>query len=111
MTESVKHCFTETIHIYFIQINISLNINISINCLFLEVVGPVTHQAVETNFYTALFSLSAQPWCVIGLTTSKNKDPLLKRAESTIHASPNPGTCISFTRTRYIGQDDFRNAF
>lgn len=44
--------------------------------LFLDVVGPFTPQAVQTNYYTAQtrgsqFVCSA--WCVIGPATSQNK--------------------------------------
>lgn len=42
------------IHIYFIEIDISMNIDKRIVCLFLDVVDPVTHQAVQTNHHTAL---------------------------------------------------------
>lgn len=32
----------------------NINIHISIGCLFLNVVGPITHLAVQTNYNTTL---------------------------------------------------------
>lgn len=57
-------------------------IDVRIECLFLDFVGPMTHQVVQTNYHTAatrgihfffiyyLFFF-AQHWCVIGPTTPK----------------------------------------
>lgn len=51
-------------HFYFNNskrhININITINISIEGLFLDIVGLITHQAEQTNYQTA-FNLSARP--------------------------------------------------
>lgn len=46
--------FKQQQYTYFIQTDISMNINISIECLFLDAVGTVTHQAMQTNYHTPL---------------------------------------------------------
>lgn len=33
--------------------NINIDMNMVIECLFLEIVGPITHQTVQTNYHTA----------------------------------------------------------
>lgn len=45
LTKNVYNSFKKE-ETHFIQININMNIKISNECLFLEIVGPVTHQAV-----------------------------------------------------------------
>lgn len=60
------------------QIDISMNIKISSECLFLVVVGPITHQALQVNYHTApmhdtgIKSVGAAR-CVINRMTSKKK--------------------------------------
>lgn len=57
MTESIYKGFTAMILIYFIQINIRIKINISIECLFMDVLDPIIHQALQTNNHTALIGV------------------------------------------------------
>lgn len=38
-----------------IHINIKINKNIRIGCLFFYIVGPILHQAVQTNYHKALY--------------------------------------------------------
>lgn len=54
LTKSVYNGFKVTMHKYFI--GSSMNINISIEGLFLDVIGALAHQAMQTNYQTALTS-------------------------------------------------------
>lgn len=47
LTNIVYNGFEVTIHKYYIQINIYMNLNINIECLFSDVLGPKAHQGDE----------------------------------------------------------------
>lgn len=49
--------------------------------LLLDIVGPITHQAVQANYHTAIthaIQYVCTAWCVIGPTITKNKHSMLK---------------------------------
>lgn len=47
LAKSVYNGFKTTIHKSFIQIKITIKMNISIKCLFLDAVSPITHQTLQ----------------------------------------------------------------
>lgn len=49
--------------------------------LLLDIVGSITHQAVQANYHTAIthgIQYVCTAWCVIGPTITKNKHSMLK---------------------------------
>lgn len=62
-----------------------MNKNIETEFLFLDVVGPIIHQVMQTNYHTPLkraFQFVWTTWCVIWSITSKNRHSMLKCATS-----------------------------
>lgn len=62
-----------------------MNKNIETEFLFLDVVGPIIHQVMQTNYHTPLkraFQFVWTAWCVIWSITSKNRHSMLKCATS-----------------------------
>lgn len=77
MTKSVYNDFKATIQKYTIQINIKMKIKISIKYVFLDIVRPITHQAVQKSSK----HICCTACCVIiGPTICKNKRSMLKSA-------------------------------
>lgn len=77
MTKSVYNDFKATIQKYTIQINIKMKIKISIKYVFLDIVRPITHQAVQKSSK----HICRTACCVIiGPTICKNKRSMLKSA-------------------------------
>lgn len=60
---------------------VSFNKKKYMTVLLLDIVGPITHQAVQANYHTAIthaIQYVCTAWCVIGPTITKNKHSMLK---------------------------------